>query len=325
MRTASTLPLALALLCACAASSAQTIPHRSATPPQFTFHIPVNEAALRFRAWNRNGTPLTHLQVRDLEILDNGRRQNRIVLLQREQNLPIRAGFLFDASASVMRDLPLERAVLRMYASRLLRIASDRAFLEQFDTQPTLVRGWTGSVPSLTLGAEAIGPHPDRYDPLTAIFDTLYITCRDKWDSAAARNTGNFILLFTDGNDDASHAYLSEAVDMCQRKQVAIYAFDPARSPRGSDGYETLSKLTRETGGRMFIHPRADKIWPDLEEMEADQRNQYLLVYRPTNFRADGSFHRIKLKCLVPDAHISTRSGYYAFSHGHHGSGQGLR
>jgi hypothetical protein len=48
--------------------------------------------------------------------------------------------------------------------------------------------------------------------------------------------------------------------------------------------------------------------------MEAEQRNQCRLVYKPSNFKADSSFHRIKLQCSVPGARITIRSGYYAFA-----------
>ena len=47
--------------------------------------------------------------------------------------------------------------------------------------------------------------------------------------------------------------------------------------------------------------------------MEAEQRYQYHLVYKPEDFKADGSFHPIRLQCSVPGADINTRSGYYAF------------
>jgi Ca-activated chloride channel family protein len=101
---------------------------------------------------------------------------------------------------------------------------------------------------------------------------------------------------------------------MCQRKHVAIYVIDRSRSSRRSDGYKTLNDLAGQTGGRVFIHPREADIWPDLEMMEAEQRNQYLLVYKPSELKADGSFHGIRLQSSVPGVHVAARSGYYAFA-----------
>jgi hypothetical protein len=54
-------------------------------------------------------------------------------------------------------------------------------------------------------------------------------------------------------------------------------------------------------------------VWKYLQTIESEQRYQYRLVYKPSAFIADGSFHRIRLQSLVPGARIATRSGYYAF------------
>jgi Ca-activated chloride channel homolog len=291
------------------AQAAQTSP--PAAP--YTFHIPADEISLRFHASDENGKPMTHLTTADLKLTDNGKPQSHMVTLQSFEDLPIRAGFLFDISASVLKDMDFYEAVIQIYASRLLRKGVDQGFVMQFDTATLVTQEWTGLDSDIASGAARVGPRSNRYAPLTAIFDSLYTTCRDQW-TAQSEATGNFILLFTDGEDDASHAYLSEAVDMCQRKHVAIYVIDRGRSSRRSDGYKTLTDLASQTGGRVFIHPKESDIGPDLEMMEAEQRNQYLLVYKPSELKADGSFHGIRLQSSVPGVHIATRSGYYAFA-----------
>jgi len=151
-------------------------------------------------------------------------------MLQSLEDLPIRAGFLFDISASMLEETEFNRSVIQMYASRLIRKGVDQAFVMQFDTQTLLAQDWTDEDSAIAVGSAAIGPRYNRQDPLTAIFDSLYTTCRDRWGAKQAESTGNFILLFSDGEDDASHAYLSEAVDMCQRRHIAIYVFEGGRT-----------------------------------------------------------------------------------------------
>ena len=292
----------------CLAQSPESQPTRD---PAYTFHVPTDEISLRFHASDQSGKPLMQLTTRDLKLSDNGKVQNHIVMLQPLDDLPIRAGFLFDVSASVLKHIDFDRSVIETYASRLLRKGYDQAFVMQFDTETLLTQGWTDVDSDIGAGANRIGPRPNRYAPFTSIFDSLYIACRDQW-TQQSESTGNFILLFTDGEDNASHAYLSEAVDMCQRKRIAIYVFASSRSSRSSDGYKTLNDLARQTGGRAFIHPRPTDIWRDLQMMEAEQRYQYLLVYKPPELIKDGSYHRVQLQCSVPGAHIATRSGYYA-------------
>ena len=283
------------------------------TSAPYTFHIPVDEISLVFHASDAQGKPVTNLTMDELQLTDNDKPQTQVVMLQPLQDLPIRAGFLFDVSASVLKDVAFNRSVIQMYASRLLRKGFDSAFVMQFDTDTLITQNWTDNDGAIAGGAAAIGERSNRLDPLTAIFDSLYITCRDQWAQKRSEETGNFILLFSDGEDDASHAYLSEAVDMCQRAHVAIYVFSNSTA-QFSDGNKTLSDLARKTGGRVFVHPRGNKILEDLAIMETEQRFQYRLTYKPSTFVADGSFHRVGLRCSIPRVHIATRSGYYAFA-----------
>lgn len=292
----------------------QSIPSKPDNGHPYTFRVPVDEISLRFHASDQFGKPLTQLTIGDLRLSDNGKLQGNIVTLQTLQDLPIRAGFLFDISASVLKDVWSDRSIIETYASELLRKDVDQAFVMQFDTQTLLTQDWTDLDPAIARGAAAVGPRPNRYAPLTAIFDSLYTTCRDRWKNQR-ESTGDFILLFTDGEDNASHVYLREAVDMCQRSHVAIYIFDSGRSSHSSEAYKTMTDLTHQTGGRLFLHPRREDIWNDLQMMEEEQRNQYFLVYKPSQLKTDESFHRIDLRCSVPGARIVSRSGYYAFAH----------
>jgi Ca-activated chloride channel homolog len=292
---------------------AQSAPTEPAPTTPYSIRIPVDEISLTFHASDRDSKPFTRLTARDLDLSDNGKRSRGVLMLQSLEDLPIRAGFLFDISASMLEETEFNRSVIQMYASRLIRKGVDQAFVMQFDTQTLLAQDWTDEDSAIAVGSAAIGPRYNRLDPLTAIFDSLYTTCRDRWGAKQAESTGNFILLFSDGEDDASHAYLSEAVDMCQRRHIAIYVFEGGRTSHFSDGHGTLKALAQQTRGRVFIHPRGNEVWRDLETIEAEQRYQYRLAYKPPDFTADGSFHRIRLQCLVPGIRIVTRSGYYAF------------
>jgi len=126
--------------------------------------------------------------------------------------------------------------------------------------------------------------------------------------------SGNFILLFSDGEDNAGYTSLKEAVDICQRNNTTIYAFRP--DPQlgfGSEGPKTLADLVSQTGGRVFnINDSDAEIDDDLRTIEADLRNQYRLIYRPEELKHDGSFHRIQLKPPDRVESVTIRSGYYA-------------
>ena len=106
----------------------QSIPSKPENAQPYTFRVPVDEISLRFHASDQFGKPLTQLTIGDLRLSDNGKPQGNIVTLQALQDLPIRAGFLFDISASVLKDVWSDRSIIETYASQLLRKDVDQAF-----------------------------------------------------------------------------------------------------------------------------------------------------------------------------------------------------
>ena len=161
------LPLCwFASLCLLLPASAQAPQSPADTP--YTLRVPVDEIALTFHAADADGKPLTHLTRNDLKLKDNGKRQDRIVMLQSYEDLPIRVGFLFDISASMYWSLPYNRSVIRTYASRLLRPETDRAFVMQFDTETLITQPWTNDPTRIAAGAAAI-PGKIRTRPTTSL------------------------------------------------------------------------------------------------------------------------------------------------------------
>jgi len=292
--------------------SAQSAQPSSANSSPYTFKIPANEISLTFTVFGADGGPLTRLEPGDLRLWDDGKRQNRILMLESRDNLPIHSGFIFDVSGSMQADLRVNQAILQTYTARFFREGVDRGFVMKFDEEALITQDWTDKAAKIVAGAAGRGLGSNHL-PLTSIFDALYTACRDQWLEGQDRVTGNFILLFSDGLDNDSHTYLSEAVDMCQRSRTAIYAItNSGKSPFFSEGKNTLEELARETGGSVFFNPEGYWLLKDLRLMEAEQRNQFHLVYKPSDFKANGQFHRIKLRCAIKGSKVVARSGYYA-------------
>ena len=147
----------------------------------------------------------------------------------------------------------------------------------------------------------------------TALFDAVFQACHSEFGAIDRTASGNFILLFSDGEDNASHGDLRLAVDTCQHAHTAIYVFRAEPVLPFSSGPKNLEELATETGGRVFHDDDSEvEIEKDLRMIEADLRNQYVLVYRPAELKHDGSFHRIELTASERVASIVARSGYYA-------------
>ena len=278
------------------------------TDAPYRLNVSVDEVILTFHAADAHGLPINDLHLSDLTLLDNNTPPAKILDFQLEENFPIRAGILIDTSVSMSPHLHRDQAIATEYAQQLLRQQTDQAFILNFDRTTHLIQPWTSSPAALTTALH----EPTHRDPLggTALFDTLYAACRYQFGEIDHRTSGNFILLFSDGEDNASFLDLETAVDMCQRTNTAIYAFTPDPT---SPGVPTLAQLATQTGGALF-HDDASPtdISADLRTIEASLRNQYRLVFRPATLAHDGAFHRLTLATPDRVATVTIRAGYYA-------------
>jgi Ca-activated chloride channel homolog len=282
----------------------------TATDP-YTFNVAVDEVSLTFHAADFHGVPMDDLKVDDLRVLDNGKRPRKIVSFEAHQNLPVRFGVLMDTSRSMLGYLRHNQATANEYVTQLLRKQTDRAFVMRFDSESKVLQDWTDDNDALTASLRNIATdHASRLGG-TALFDSIYKACRDQFGTADPL-AGNFILLFTDGIDNASHTRLEDDIDICQRANTAIYIFSTEPKSIFSGGQKTLNELATQTGGIIFFDQTQETIWNDLRVIDANLRSQYRLVYRPGNLKRDGSFHRIKLDSPTRGGVITTRSGYYA-------------
>jgi VWFA-related protein len=278
----------------------------------YTLTVPVDEVSLTFHASDFQGLPIEDLTLSDLRLMDNGTRQLRILSFEPHQNLPIRAGILFDTSRSMLGYLKKNQEITNLYTAHLLRKETDRAFVMRFDFEAQVMQNWTNDAGAIAARLRTIAAdHASRLGG-TAIFDAIYTACRDQWNGDRDMVTGNFLLLFSDGLDNFSHARMRDVIDACQQARTTIYVFSNEPKSRFSQGQKTLGELVKESGGRIFFDLEGDEIWNDLRIIESDQRSQYRLVYKPSRLKLDGSFHQIKLDSPNRGGMITTRSGYYA-------------
>lgn len=282
-----------------------------------TLRISADEVSLTFHASDTHGLPVNDLKADEIRIYDDGKPAARVLAFYSMMNAPIRAALLLDTSESMFRDLAVNRAIAAEAAHQILHTGGDGAVVVEVGYTSILRQDWTSDSGLLANAVGAISPGGANPLPGTALFDAVYRTCFYSFGRIDHAASGNVILLFSDGEDNASHVTLAQAVDACQRANTAVYAFRPPVAPgQYSTGPRNLNQLAEQTGGRVFRSdgPR-EEIADDLHTVDADLRNQYQLVYKPMELKHDGAFHAIEL--LGPDrvARIHVRTGYYAPAH----------
>ena len=80
-----------------------------------------------------------------------------------------------------------------------------------------------------------------------------------------------------------------------------------------ANGKRILERLSRETGGRMFVVSNKEPIGKIYAQIEDELRNQYNLGYTPERGSDNtADYHHIQVTTTEKDLKVQAREGYYA-------------
>jgi Ca-activated chloride channel homolog len=142
------------------------------------------------------------------------------------------------------------------------------------------------------------------YDAVATALEHLKQGNRDK----------KVLIVVSDGADNASTHTKAEMLALATESDAIIYglgiyeADDPDRSPG------VLSELTRASGGQSYFPESLQDVVPICERIAHEIRNQYTIVYTPTNQKSDGGYRAIRVVAGTADRGfaVTTRRGYVA-------------
>ena len=310
-------PIALAQ-----AASPQAAPPVPATPPPSaaapapqdtdapTIKIQSNEVDLVFTVTDKHGHFITGLNQDSFGLLDDGRPPEQVLHFYQQKDLPLRVGIMLDTSSSIRGRFEFEQDSAITFLMQILH-RNDRAFVEGFDVELDLAQPFTNNIDALNQGIHKLRPGGG-----TALFDALYITCKDQMltlrQSEAEGPVRKTIILISDGDDNYSHALESDAIKECQRADTTVYTISTDVSPSKDKGDDVLQAIADATGGRAFTPTRIEDIGASFSSIQEELRSQYLLEYRPANFKQDGSFRTIYLHANDQRYNVRAHTGYFA-------------
>ena len=289
------------------APAANPAPNAPQTTSPQTIKVETNEVNQIFTVTDKKGHFVTGLQQQNFGLLDDGRPPLLVVQFTQQTNLPLRVGILLDTSSSIRQRFQFEQDSAVEFFLQVLHL-NDRAFVEGFDVQTDVAQDFTNNVDLLNQGIRKLRPGGG-----TALFDALYKTCRDQM--LTLRETGSVrkaLILVSDGDDNYSRAEESDAIKMCQRADTIVYAISTNISATKDKGDDVLKQIAEATGGQPFYPVKIEDVALGFRNIEEELRSQYLLVYRPANFKHDGSFRTIYLHAIDQRYQVHTRKGYFA-------------
>ncbi|MDE1154776.1 MAG: VWA domain-containing protein [Acidobacteriaceae bacterium] len=270
-------------------------------------HVVSREVDLIFTVTNSKGQFVTGLQQNNFGLLDNGRPPERVVRFVQQTNLPLRVGLMLDTSSSIRQRFQFEQQAATDFLLQVLH-PDDRAFVEGFDVQTDITQDFTNRVDLLDTGIRRLRPGGG-----TSLFDSLYKTCRDQMLTLRQDvNVRKAIVLVSDGDDDYSRVYASEAIKMCQRAETIVYTISTNTGPSKDKGDDVLKTISEATGGQSFFPTRMEEVAVGFHNIEVELRSQYSLIYVPSDFKQDGSFRTIYLQSIDPRFSVRAKKGYFA-------------
>ena len=309
----------LAMVCLCLAGAGMLLAQPAQRPVQqeqappldldldTTIRVEVSRVPLLFTVTDNKNRFITNLDREDFRVFDN-RVEQEIKEFVRESDLPLRIGIIIDTSNSVRDRFKFEQEAAIEFIRGVLREERDRAFLVSYDTRAELMVDFTNDPEDLAGGVRRL-----RAGGGTALYDAIYYSCRDKlpedWPPEQFRRA---LVILGDGQDNQSSVTREMALEMAHKAETVIYTISTNRSGADQDGDKILRRFADETGGVSFHPFQARDLEQSFANIANELRHQYFILYSPTNFAADGSFHRVEIRTRVRNTQVRVRRGYYA-------------
>ena len=151
----------------------------------------------------------------------------------------------------------------------------------------------------------------DRLAPWgsTALYDVLL-----RGVEMLGRQTGRkALVVFTDGEDQGSHATIKDVERRLQTSDVTLYMIGQGRGVTMESLRKIMERLSVPTGGRALFTDSVDELHTAFADLLDELSNQYLVGYQSTNSKRDDAWRKIKVD--VDGRHdVRARQGYRALA-----------
>jgi VWFA-related protein len=279
---------------------------------------------------NKGNGLVGNLEKSDFHLFEDGK-EMEIKYFTRETDLPLTIGMLVDTSKSQENLIEPESRAAYEFFKVVLR-KKDMAFLMQFGAEAELLQDDTNSAKLLQDGLRQLrlsvpvgglhpGPVPTAQNQAgTILFDAVYLAANEKLKGEVGRKV---MVIITDGDDTGSKTPRDRATEAAQKADSIIYFIDYEDPRYHGGGFGTftigrntgnadMSRMSSETGGRVFRVDRKNTLDDIFKELQDEMRSQYSIGYTSPHSQKDGSYHKIEIKTSNKDYKVQARKGYYA-------------
>ena len=284
--------------------------------------VDVELVNVAFTARDASGGLIDNLTRGDVELFEDAVPQ-KIEFFAKSTDLPLTLALVMDVSGSQEHFEKKHEKDLEVFLKEVLR-PQDRAFMVCFGNHLRLVSDYTNS-PGAMLSEfhefdkgkkhfPELGPQEER-ELGTAFYDAIYYSVVEKLAQSAGRKA---ILVFSDGEDNASSHDMMTAIEAAQAANVVIYTIRYTQTNKNGDmnarnkyGISVMERIAKETGGAQIDAEHTDP-HTYFQQIAEELRASYELAYYPTNKAKDGTFRKIGIKPKDETVKIRAKTGYFA-------------
>jgi Ca-activated chloride channel family protein len=239
----------------------------------------------------------------DFQVFDNDKPQP--VTVFDNQIRPITVVVMLDTSGSMTNNLDLLRQGAEQFLIRLL--PQDKGQVGAFNDKIQTSDGFTADRDHLISEVKDLD-----YGNGTRLWDAVGLSLDDLRGIDGRR----VVLVFTDGDDTASHMGLGQVTDRAREDETMVYGigfqsvyFDgvsmvKSRPDRG------LKRLVDETGGGYFELQKSTDLGPTFSRVALELHSQYVIGFEPKQL--DGKVHKLTVKMKQPGMTARARQSYIA-------------
>jgi len=275
-----------------------------------------------FTVRDAQGNLTSGLSQNDFVVYEDGVSQ-QIRFFSRESNIPLSLGLIVDASPSQDKFIRQHIHDLRMFLSSVLG-PQDQVFALCFGNHLRVAADFTSNPTTVIDAVEQYNKHYDAFPEIepddtrtggSAVYDAVYAGVTEKLTAGEAKRKA--LILFTDGEENASGHDEIDAISTAQNSDVLLYAIRYTTSRHGNlsadnrHGIAALHHMADQTGGADFEALHTD-LAQDFTLIGAELRSLYSIGYYSSNKRHDNTFRKVVIETQTPGLVVRAKSGYFA-------------
>ncbi len=231
------------------------------------------------------------------ELLDEGVKQPIVTFESNVSSLS--CAIVLDTTSSMFRALPgVKNAVLQLIDEFR---PEDSIAIYSFSTSLQTLQDFTtdrAALKTAVLRTRAAGE--------TALFDSISQAAA----AIAKRNGKKSMIVFTDGDDNASVLNANSALARVKKLGIAIYTIAEGEAVQSAALSRGLKEISQVTGGVAYSVKKPKDVETVFQDISEDLQHGYMLTYKPPTAHGLG-WRKIQLVLNgAKDARIRAREGY---------------